>query len=952
MGRSHSKIKFTSDPLEKQEYNFKRKQKELEKRKKRHEKVQKALRKGKKFKQTNDGVTQKKVDLKIFEYDEIATKRLRNQLDTDFSAFILNQLILSIQFYGNFEREKSSAIERNLNRETERNRYLEKHSIILPNVMDDMVERRLYFKAKHGSYKNEIASLQIQTMYVIHENIEILKPEETNYASISPTCKVVLDTLNLGSINWKGYVRLKLWEILKKKEDSEKDRKKDRKKKFTKSNARSCQVESSTDNTSSDNDSVDQFSEQLNKSRSSTSTLNNPSSSEYDYAYINNLNTHRPLSQLTAIINDSSLDITNMGLLNSCITGLPTYLDCRTSESEEFYSDTGTEKLKYLNSKAFLCYFANVFKDKLASDLGISNKELETATYRGASIFTSNYEIIPAIFCPWPSCAFEWQRRHRPVHENPINGQRFQWPNQAMVHRIVSFGCHVIPLGYAPKRGKNAFRELEWKIVFPKAERYLESCLTSTQVKILMITKALIKTFVEPQHRKTTYMFSFDHLRAHLFWQCENNYAAWPEEYLGEVLIRFLTSFLERISIKRLPDYFLRERNLFENIPEKAKADLHQIISQIIQNPVMHIMLAYRNIHQIENFCPKLKYKELYSIIVINNPIKVLNRSSKTIGSNKLLENVFDSNLRSDDDSEDETDSLEGLIGYSQKKEKYDETKRRRTKKLKRKERVKIRKKLEQESARKLSMDSIDIQFLVPPTIGKIKRPPTKPHIRKTLDDVRRSFILEFFVNFFISSAKNSLCYHSLDQSLLYLNQASKLCILLGEYHYQDVVKKYNASIEEIRCAVQAAMQYEIESGPALPRRISLEPVKSFQYSKSRGEKIDPYTNIDTIVENHETFKETKGTLSVPNARKSVQFTELSFIEPRNFLSNVQVHSPPTGAKEIKTNPRLNGIMKQCSLEESHLNIWPSQVETIKTKMNMTSNNNSENEAYGDTTEL
>lgn len=573
----------------------------------------------------------------------------------------------------------------------------------------------------------------MQMMYVVHENIEILKPDDTNYAWISPTCKVVLDTQSLKTENWKGYVRLKLWELIKKKESTVPPERRRKRRTVLRKTRGSRSSTSNTSNTSNTSSSDDEDSSSDNScyvasrhmnggggqfSISSSSTVTNPSSSEYDYAYITNLNTHRPLSLLTTTSYESS-EAGSSGIPGWCISGLPTYLDYNSSDTEKHvYSDFSSDKIKYLNSKAFLCYFAKQLEDKLAVNLGISREELKVATWRGASIYTSNYEIIPAIFCPWPSCAFEWMRRQRPVHENPLTGQKFQWPNQAMVHRIVSFGCHVVPLGYAPKRGKNPFRELEWKIVFPKAERYLESCLTSTQIKVFMISKALIKTFMEPQQGEETYMFSFDHLRAHLFWQCERNYGAWPEEYIGEVLIRFLNSFLEAISCKKLRDYFLPERNLFENIPEKAQADLHQIISQIIQNPVMHIMMAYRNIHSLQNVFPKLNYKELYSIIVLENPITVINRSAKSTKSNKVLQNILKAERRcqesDDDDSEDETDKLQGLIGYSQKREKFDETKRRRTKKLKRKERAKMKKKIANEKARRQSMDSINLQVSPP----------------------------------------------------------------------------------------------------------------------------------------------------------------------------------------------------------------------------------------------
>lgn len=318
-----------------------------------------------------------------------------------------------------------------------------------------------------------------------------------------------------------------------------------------------------------------------------------------------------------------------------CITNVPVSsvtmdeYDDSAGEEEDVIEPTYEIK-QYLNSKTFLTYFANLFRDSLANDIGISSNELSNATWKGPIIYSSCSETIPAISCPWPNEAYEWIHRQRDIKENPITQQKFQWPTRVIVNKVVSLGCHVVPLGYEPKYGINPYRELELKIVFREAERYLESSLTNTQAKVYIIARLLIQTYVEPYIDNTQNMFTAEHLRAHLFWQCELNYAAWPEEYLGEALIRFLNSLLETIKRQRLSDYFLPKRNLFENIPERIMVELHKRIFRITENPVIHLMNALRNLSYSSSFCrmAQFNYKKLYSAIVIDNPLKIINPMS------------------------------------------------------------------------------------------------------------------------------------------------------------------------------------------------------------------------------------------------------------------------------------------------------------------------------------
>lgn len=369
-------------------------------------------------------------------------------------------------------------------------------------------------------------------------------------------------------------------------------------------------------------------------------------SSEYDYAYITAFNSHKPLS---VFVTHKGAPLSTTLIPSECVSLVTR---CDELESDDYMTDEeeketderdedmestvkahsmiGGEEQQYLDSKAFLNYFINIFRNRLATELGFTENDLNHATWKAAAIFVPPYEIIPAIQCPWPTEAFEWGVRERASCENPFTRQKIQWPTPKMISRVINFGCHVIPLGFAPKKGVNPNRQLEWKIVFPQAERYLESCMSSAQVKVYMVMKTLLKTFIEPKMENGTSMFTKEHLRSHMFTLCEQNYAAWNEDYLGEAFVRCLSTLIECIKKRNLPDYFLPKRNLFENIPEKVLRNLCTQLYRIYENPVMYLMVGLKNLKYHKTFYPKLSYKKLYSFLVVEDALHLLNPTTFT----------------------------------------------------------------------------------------------------------------------------------------------------------------------------------------------------------------------------------------------------------------------------------------------------------------------------------
>lgn len=483
-------------------------------------------------------------------------------------------------------------------------------------------------------------------------------------------------------------------------------------------------------------------------------------SSDYDYTYLASFNEHRPLMMSSNYINGNGTATTDPMaasiLPDECITEIKRWIIVSTMDSMSQPSDNLEDKFQYveqrgqyLNSKMFMNYFKRIFRDRISENLEFGTDQLMNATWKGASIYcpvlgnrgsiVNYHEIIPAIACPWPEEAIEWFQRKRILAA--ATNARQTWMTEEMINRIFDLNCHVIPIGYVSKKtqkSNNTARSLEWKVIFPDAERYLESRLTDCQLKVYILAKILYKTYFEtlnvPMSSKTAHTstsvslpdltaattaeegnshFNFitdEHLRAHLFMQCELNTIKWSEFNLGGNLMEFLRTFLQRVQTKNLPDFFLPKRNLFENVPENVITRLHENIFRILENPVMYIMRALKNVKFVKNFYPKVNMNRLYTIMTIAEPLALVNPS--LYHENQLKKKILDS----DDDDEDEP-VLEnepdmkyplGNMGEYHQKVQADPDKRRITKQLKFQEMMKAKKQMA--NKKRESEDSINTE--------------------------------------------------------------------------------------------------------------------------------------------------------------------------------------------------------------------------------------------------
>lgn len=155
MGAKSSKKDKASNPilriqeqLTKKENDHKKNKKWKKKLKESQDKNRKKIQKKRQNNSATSAEANQKRPINQIEFEKTVGLKLRDQIDNDLSTFVLNQISLSVQFFSNYERKRSSIYNDNLEKEQDLDQHLEEHSIMLQNAVDKSIEERIQFKTK------------------------------------------------------------------------------------------------------------------------------------------------------------------------------------------------------------------------------------------------------------------------------------------------------------------------------------------------------------------------------------------------------------------------------------------------------------------------------------------------------------------------------------------------------------------------------------------------------------------------------------------------------------------------------------------------------------------------------------------------------------------------------------------------------------------------------------
>ncbi|XP_015120946.1 uncharacterized protein LOC107043810 [Diachasma alloeum] len=752
--------------------------------------------------------------------DDAELRMMRRHIERDPEVFILNNLMMSGQFFENFEEEMSRIRETPVSvREAEMNSLLhsQKHAL-MPDVLQEQVANKVDFIYERPGQIFSIEPLQPIRIYIVFNNIEVT---EENFPS--PYCTVdetVTYSMQLKQSKHKGYALLQCLEV------NPSRRKTAPPEEPADSDVESLYYTNSSASKRSDKSSPgNPF-----KSPASESSEAYSSRDLYDSQTSKKPASHQSLQNLSKIqqtpSSGSPAESTSSGYRSGHYTidsdsdtgygGLYPKSSRSTSEipktcfiyttNDQIYGTRKEKRQKlnqkdrvirgvihsriyevwYLNSRKFMDHFYEHFTNDLADTMGFDSKIQDEP--QGAIIYRDKLElfesttclrdeqfaITPCVWSTWPEMAHEWLER-----------PRADWPEYEMIEKIKESGCHLIPEGYSSERSNNDFQSLEWQVVFPAAERFLETCMSHPQVRVYVMALILQKTFFRPI--ESVVGLGGAHIRNQLFWLIEEDDrpVRWLESRSGENLLKLLNCLYKAISQDEpvLPDYFLREKNLFQGKIYLLRTQKQ--LKRIIENPVMYVLHALQNIRHSKRFFPVMDSAKLLRILT-EDVLMIIN---PRIAGNGVGLGV---------DGEPEYGPGYGLWDSERKK----------------KERRKVYG--TRPGVRKSLIDAKQSADQV-----------VEIEVRcAELDQRRLDLVLNFFILHFIEVAE---CYHDYraqPQKTMFVEHAERLSVLLSENsNHRGAARTYLDKLKALKRRVMSSKPQN--EPPATPQRNSDRPIST-----------------------------------------------------------------------------------------------------------------------------
>ncbi|XP_012543294.2 uncharacterized protein LOC105840779 [Monomorium pharaonis] len=844
-------------------------------------------------------------------YEDVELMQLRMAVTNNPNSFILNNLMMCIQFFENYE-EDINQIKESLasTYESELNKVLpsQKH-VLMPDVLQEHISQNIAFTSKRQTGDLIIESLQPIRIYVVHDNIEITEQHySSEYSSLNNG--ITYNMMVQPSEN-PGYVRLRRLDEMpysrnSNKEDIDPSSTGDddeiyygdaesvygrnsnimlphqiRKRGSQTSslyNARSLpnlhddetidedQVSLSRKNiygTRSNHDiKIESDSEHMLENRkshskkirsknelevrkgshyhrsgmaksarqkvrslassSSSGYRSGPCDSDSDWSYQtlpkSNIQAHNVNHESDA--NTPTKIYSNAMIPTQCFKKVRINSDGKLYMLRQERKPQNAKQLRlliaerqydcdvlYTSSKVFMNYFVDLFVDQLAEPLGFKSEDLnhveESIIYCDKMIESHNnprlrriesYEISPTIWLQWPEYAQEWLFRSRST-----------WPDYNDVNKVKDFGCYVVPedslsrkrlflsteLSWHQNVKKNIHEEIEWQLTFPAAERYLETCMTRSQVQVYLIALMLHKTFLRPILDTTTGLTT-SHIRNKLFWLIEEDDrpSKWPDNRTGDCLLKLLRSLYRCISQNEptLPDYFLPDKNVFKKVPSEYLLHSQKQLKRIIENPIMYVFHAMENIKYSDKFFPRLNFTKLFNILTVKPLVAIINPALDM----RLSQQRFDESCR------DEIYNKSG--GF------WNKTRTR---------------------SSHYSTPMVANRTLITPRKATDSIVEISERCAE-LEGVRLTALLDFFITHFVKMAKCCHRYQAYQQKKVYLDQADRLSIILSEMtRYKDDAKAYRKEIYALRMKPMTNLTTRSPNDPPETPRRNQEPIFS-----------------------------------------------------------------------------------------------------------------------------
>ncbi|XP_058791919.1 uncharacterized protein LOC131664651 [Phymastichus coffea] len=751
------------------------------------------------------------------------------------NVFILNNLVMTLQLFTNFDKEMEKARESVASREEELNRKLipEKH-VLMPDILREHFKGKIRFTS-YAKDEQTVEPLRPVQIYLVYGNVIVTEIEDSRDYSTTGDVSVEY-TFVLKEADHKGYVRL------------EQPTKSMTKRTANSDTADLSSIAENRNEIYSEDESVygPLPVKRLNSSSSMPNLLDKNlyydgrnSNPTYDFqsdaGNCSPKNNGRLARKRSSTIlhfrnQQSSASSSSSGYTTNC--SIDSDNESYLSQSRLHYLANGKrvdpseipdrcfkcvtymfngrvynprkeqrpltsqqrrireEKLAYnydvvyVNGHRFAKHFYEVFKSQLADKMNFDEKDVLNAKRCDATVRlekidylnTKNYiniepyEVIPCFATHWPQWARRWMTR-----------SRGNWPTEEALEQIGRYHCYLVPESLKQALPNSDLShplwQLDWYLMFPRAEKYLETCLSPAQTTVYTIALMIHKIFIRTV--SSTFGLEVRHIRNILFWMVEKQ-PDWSEHELGKSMVILLERLHKHVQLRKMSDYFMDDSNIFANVNTDGLLHSQKQLKRIIDNPVMFVFHAMEKIHyESDDYYPRLDYKKLLNVLTVNELLLI----SPAL-ANHLQDEIY----------KKPSADRKFWNQAKQTNQYYMQTRKR----------------------------SIDTFFINPRRISD-----TIIEIQEKcepLTNIRLAHLSMFFAEYFLEMAQCCQNYSDAHQKRVYLDQAKLLALLLFENpKYKQHARNLAEKINSLR--VVGVIVKPTNLGPETPKRNADQPI-------------------------------------------------------------------------------------------------------------------------------
>ena len=149
-----------------------------------------------------------------------------------------------------------------------------------------------------------------------------------------------------------------------------------------------------------------------------------------------------------------------------------------------------------------------------------------------------------------------------------------------MVDQIIQKGCNLVPttVHSSKKKITNSDSNLEWEVLFSKAEQYMTRNLHHSKIRVYLFSLLMLKCHFEKfdglrydstkcnMPKNEPFLLSERHIRHALYWMIEKNPVDWTEENVGDRFMDLWETMKKRLSKQHMPNFFIQHCNMFSTV--------------------------------------------------------------------------------------------------------------------------------------------------------------------------------------------------------------------------------------------------------------------------------------------------------------------------------------------------------------------------------------------------